>query len=61
MSEQNVLRITVEDLETGEKETRDIPAGEYVVLTTEPCHVDGTQFYPRTGTAVVTIKGRTAR
>ena len=56
-----ILRITAEDLETGDKQVTEIPAGEYVVLTTEPCHVDGIQAYPQKGTYIVTIKGRTAK
>jgi hypothetical protein len=34
--DKKMLRITVEDLETGEKETREMPAGEYFVLCTAP-------------------------
>lgn len=52
-----VLRITVEDLETGEKESRELPAGDYFMLTTEPAYVDGIQAF-KNGTHVVTIKGR---
>ena len=61
MSEKQtaVLRITVEDLETGEKESRDIPAGEYFILTTSPCYVAHTDSYPQKGTHILTIKGRT--
>jgi translation elongation factor P/translation initiation factor 5A len=56
-----VLRVTCEDLATGEKESVELPAGEYLVLTTEPCHVAHTQAFPGKGTHVITIKGRTAR
>ena len=55
-----VLRVTCEDLLTGEKQTADLPAGEYLLLTTEPCHLASTQAYPSKGTHVITIKGRTA-
>ncbi|MCW2601825.1 MAG: hypothetical protein JWM02_3654 [Frankiales bacterium] len=55
-----VLRVTCEDLVTGEKQTVDLPAGEYLLLTTEPCHVASTQAYPAKGTHVITVKGRTA-
>ena len=61
MSDAPVLRITVEDLETGERQVQEIPRGEYVILTTSPCYVDGTQAYPTRGTHVITVKGRTAR
>lgn len=55
-----VLRVTCTDLVTGESQTADIPAGDYLLLTTAPCHVAGTQAYPMKGTHVITIKGRTA-
>lgn len=54
-----VLRVTVEDLETGEKQTRDLPSGDYFMLTTAPAYVDGIQSF-KNGTHVVTVKGRTA-
>lgn len=51
------LRITVEDLETGDKETRElVPEGDYVLICVEPCHVAHTQVHPTTGTHVITIK-----
>lgn len=55
------LRITVEDLKTGESETTEIPAGEYLIICTEPCRVTNVQHYPTKGTAVLTVKGRIAR
>lgn len=55
-----VLRVTVTDLATGETESTEIPSGEYLVVTTKPCHVATTQAYPTKGTHVLTIKGRTA-
>ncbi len=58
MSDKPVARITVEDLETGEKVTRDLPSGDYFLLTTEPAWTDGIQAF-KNGTHVVTIKGRT--
>jgi len=56
-----VLRVTATDVETGESATQDIPAGEYLLLTTEPCHLAHTQAYPAKGTHVLTIKGRVQR
>ena len=53
------LRIIVEDLKTGEKQQVTIPMGEYFFVTASPCYVDGIQSY-KTGTHVVTIKGRIA-
>ena len=61
MADKKILRVTVEDLETGEKETKDMPAGEYFILTTSPCYVAHTSSYPSKGTHIVTVKGRTAR
>ena len=54
------IRITVEDLETGETQTRDVPPGDYALLTTEPAHVAHINAFAN-GTHVVTIKGRTRR
>lgn len=56
--DKKILRVTVEDLETGEKQSRDLPSGDYFMLTTEPAYVDGIQAF-KNGTHVVTIKGRT--
>mgnify|MGYP001611056907 CR=1 FL=1 len=55
-----MLRIVVEDLETGEKEVQEMPKGEYFILTTSPCYVAHTNAYPSRGTFVITVKGRTA-
>jgi hypothetical protein len=56
-----MLRVTVEDLETGDKQTRELPKGEYFILTAAPCYVAHTNSYPAKGTHILTIKGRTAR
>ncbi len=58
--ERQGIRITVEDLETGETETRDVPSGDYFLVTTEPAHVAHINTFAN-GTQVVTIKGRTRR
>jgi hypothetical protein len=54
-----VLRVTATDLETGQTETKDLPAGEYLVLTTAPCEVAHVNAHAN-GTHVITVKGRTA-
>ncbi len=54
------LRVTVEDIEEGGSQTVVVPDGEYFILTTHPCYVDGTQVYRSGQTHVITIKGRTA-
>ena len=53
------LRVMVEDLETGEKDEKVIPPGEYILTTVEPCHLASSVAYAN-GTHVLTIKGRTA-
>lgn len=54
------IRVTVEDLETGEKETRDVPSGDYFLVTTEPAHIAHINTFAN-GTHVITVKGRTRR
>ena len=54
------IRVTVEDLKTGKTQTRDVPPGDYVLLTTEPAYVAHINAFAN-GTHVVTIKGRTRR
>jgi hypothetical protein len=51
------IRVTVEDLATGETETTEV-CDDYVLLTAGSCYVDGIQTYPTKGTHVLTIKGR---
>ena len=48
-------KVTCEDLETGESETKVVEPGDYLFVTVEPCHIDGIQTYS-TGTHVVTVK-----
>jgi hypothetical protein len=54
-----VLRVTAVDVETGDEETVDLPAGEYLLLTTAPCRQAHVQAYGN-GTHVITIKGHRA-
>ncbi len=54
------IRVTVEDLETGERDEKVVRAGDYLLLTVDPCYVHYTSAFAN-GTHVVTIKGRTAR
>ena len=58
---KKILRVTAEDLETGDKETWDVPAGEYVLVTTTPCYVSHTQVWGGGTTVQVTIKDRVPR
>lgn len=59
--EKRGLKITVEDLETGDVESLEIPVGEYFILTTEPCHVSHTQVFGGGKTVQLTIKDRILR
>lgn len=49
------IRVTVEDLETGETESAEI-MDDYVIVTHGNRYVSGTVEYPAAGTSVVTIK-----
>lgn len=51
------IRVTVEDLKTGESESQVIQ-DDYVVVTAGSCYVSYTQVYPKTGTHQLTVKGR---
>jgi hypothetical protein len=58
MSADPVIRITVEDLVDGGTESVEVPAGDYFIVCTEPCHETGVQVFPGRGTHVITVKGR---
>jgi hypothetical protein len=60
VTEQAGLRITVEDLATGEKESRDLPMNDFFIVCTGSCHIAHINDYPTKGTQVLTIKGRKA-
>jgi hypothetical protein len=53
------IRVTVEDLETGEKATREVVPGDYILIPLAPCYLDGIQRYPSKGTTVLTLKDNT--
>ena len=50
-----MIRITVEDTETGETSSRVIE-DDYCVICAGRKYVDSTNFYPKAGTTVITIK-----
>ena len=54
------IRITVEDLETGETQTQVVPPGDYALMTTEPAYVAHINTFAN-GTHVITVKGRVRR
>jgi len=49
------FRVTVEDLETGDKQVREIAEGDYVLSTFGGCYLDGMNQY-RNGTVQLTIR-----
>lgn len=51
------IEVTVVDEQTGERETRRVEDGDYVIICTDPCHVASTQAHGN-GTHVITVKGR---
>jgi len=53
------VRVTAVDEQTGHTETVVVQAGDYLLTTVEPCHLDHTSAYAN-GTHVLTIKGRKA-
>lgn len=57
MSESPQIRVTVEDLATGESETQEVH-DDYIIVCAGSCHVAHINTYPTKGTHVLTIKGR---
>jgi hypothetical protein len=53
------IRVTAVDLETGHKSEAVIQDGNYVLITSAPCYLDGEQHHAN-GTTVLTVKGRKA-
>lgn len=51
------IKVTVEDLETGETESTMIK-NDYIVIAAGTCYVSHTQVFPKSGTHQLTIKGR---
>jgi hypothetical protein len=49
------FRVTVEDLQTGDKQVVEVTEGDYVINTFEPCYLDTRQTYLN-GTVQVFIK-----
>lgn len=55
------VKITVINDSTGvveDTEEKVLPENDYLVTTTGECYVAAVQAYPKSGTHVVTIKGR---
>jgi hypothetical protein len=54
------IRVTVEDLATGETESKEFD-DDVLVITAGTCWIDHVADYPTKGTQVYTIKGRLGR
>lgn len=49
------FRVTVEDLETGDKQAMIVHAGDYMLIPFAPCYLETTQTHAN-GTHVITVK-----
>lgn len=54
------IRVTVEDLATGDTESTEI-ADDYILIAAGSCYLAHVNDYPMKGTAVLTVKGRLGR
>lgn len=52
------LRVTVEDIDTGDADTATVAEGDYLLICHAPCRLDHTQSYSGGKTHVLTIKER---
>lgn len=59
MTDPKGIEVTVKDLETGVS-NRVVIWDDYIVVTAGSCHVSHTQAFPKSGTHILTIKGRKA-
>lgn len=50
-----MLKVTVEDEQTGEVRTRKVPAGDYIIITHDPAYLERTDVR-NDGTHVLTVK-----
>ncbi len=50
------FRVTVEDLDTGEKQAMEVAAGDFMLIPFAPCFLEHTQMHPAAGTVVLTLK-----
>jgi hypothetical protein len=51
------IRVTVQDLVTGDSETQEIH-DDYVIVCAGTCYVAHVNDYPTKGTQILTVKGR---
>ena len=56
----NGFRVTVEDLATGQKQSRVVTEGDYMLIPFAPCYLHTAQRYGN-GTVMVTLKNHAPR
>ena len=54
------FRVTVEDLDTGGKQSMVVSEGDYMLIPFAPCYLHHTQRHA-TGTVTITLKGHSPR
>lgn len=54
---QPVIRVTVTDLQTGQASSRELNAGDYMLIPTGPAYLSTTQVRANGATHVLTVKG----
>lgn len=54
------FRVTVEDLDSGDTQSRVVGEGDYMLIPFHPCYLDGTMRHAN-GTVQLTIKGHSPR
>lgn len=52
------IKVTVEDLETGEIESKEVRPGDYVIVSVAPAYTSNVVAY-KNGTHVITVKVET--
>ena len=53
------IRVTLEDLDTGQTHEQLLEPGNYALICAWPCRLDSAQHHAN-GTSVITLKGRAA-
>lgn len=56
MADSKGFRVTVEDLETGDKSAMEVAPGDLILLPFAPCFKAHSTHYPGSGTTVITVK-----
>lgn len=56
MADRKGFRVTVEDLDNGEKSVVDVAPGDIMLIPFAPCFKAHSTHYPGSGTTVITVK-----